>query len=63
MSLWKVRDDSTWQLMEANYRNLLAGQGRASALREAMLTPQWSRPHPHDWAPSSPWAATPRCGL
>ncbi len=51
MSLWKVRDDSTRQLMEAYYRNLLAGQGRATALREAMRTLRRTHPHPHDWAP------------
>ena len=51
MSLWKVKDDSTHLLMESYYRNLLAGQGRASALREAMRSLRASRPHPHDWAP------------
>ncbi len=51
MSLWKVNDDSTRLLMEAYYRNLLAGQGRASALREAMRSLRVSRPHPHHWAP------------
>ncbi|EAU67728.1 CHAT domain-containing tetratricopeptide repeat protein [Stigmatella aurantiaca] len=51
MSLWKVSDDSTQMLMETYYRNLLAGQGRASALREAMIAFRASRPHPHDWAP------------
>ncbi|HYI01992.1 CHAT domain-containing tetratricopeptide repeat protein [Hyalangium sp.] len=51
MSLWKVNDASTSQLMEAYYRNLLAGQGRASALREAMRSLRLSRPHPHYWAP------------
>jgi CHAT domain-containing protein len=51
MSLWKVNDDSTRVLMETYYRNLLAGQGRASALREAMRSLRESRPHPHDWAP------------
>jgi hypothetical protein len=51
MSLWKVRDDSTHELMEAYYRNLLAGQGRATALREAMRTLRLTHPHPHDWAP------------
>lgn len=51
MSLWKVRDDTTPQLMEAYYRNLLAGQGRASALREAMRTLRLSKPHPYYWAP------------
>jgi CHAT domain-containing protein len=51
MSLWKVNDDSTRLLMDAYYRNLLAGQGRASALREAMRSLRASRPHPHHWAP------------
>jgi CHAT domain-containing protein len=51
MSLWKVDDDSTRLLMETYYRNLLAGQGRASALREAMRSVRESRPHPHHWAP------------
>jgi CHAT domain-containing protein len=51
MSLWKVNDDSTRLLMDAYYRNLLAGQGRASALSEAMRSLRVSRPHPHDWAP------------
>ncbi|MBN1207310.1 MAG: tetratricopeptide repeat protein [Myxococcaceae bacterium] len=51
MSLWKVNDDSTQRLMEAYYRNLLAGQGRATALREAMRWLRASRPEPHHWAP------------
>jgi CHAT domain-containing protein len=51
MSLWKVNDDSTRLLMDAYYRNLLVGQGRASALSEAMRSLRASRPHPHDWAP------------
>jgi CHAT domain-containing protein len=51
MSLWKVDDDSTRHLMEAYYRGLLAGQGRSTALREAMLWLRALRPHPYDWAP------------
>ncbi|WP_164016776.1 CHAT domain-containing tetratricopeptide repeat protein [Pyxidicoccus trucidator] len=51
MSLWKVNDDTTRRLMEVYYRKLLAGQGRAAALREAMLWLRTTRPHPHDWAP------------
>jgi CHAT domain-containing protein len=46
-----VNDDSTRLLMDTYYRNLLAGQGRASALREAMRSLRESRPHPHHWAP------------
>jgi CHAT domain-containing protein/Tfp pilus assembly protein PilF len=51
MSMWKVDDNSTYELMETYYRNLLAGQGRASALREAMRSLRVSKPHPHYWAP------------
>jgi CHAT domain-containing protein/HEPN domain-containing protein len=51
MSLWKVNDDTTRQLMEAYYQKLLAGHGRATALREAMLWLRATHPHPHTWAP------------
>jgi CHAT domain-containing protein len=51
MSLWKVNDQTTSELMEAYYRNLLAGQGRAAALREAMRSLRVTKPHPHYWAP------------
>ncbi len=51
MSLWKVDDEATSMLMEAYYRHLLAGQGRATALREAMRWLRATRPEPHYWAP------------
>ncbi|ADO69323.1 Tetratricopeptide repeat family protein [Stigmatella aurantiaca DW4/3-1] len=51
VSLWKVNDNSTHLLMDLYYRNLLAGQGRASALRGAMLSLRATHPHPHAWAP------------
>ena len=51
MSLWKVNDETTRILMEAYYRHLLAGQGRATALREAMRELRRTQPHPHYWAP------------
>ncbi|EPX60306.1 hypothetical protein D187_001793 [Cystobacter fuscus DSM 2262] len=51
MSLWKVNDETTRVLMEAYYRHLLAGQGRAAALREAMRSLRATRAHPHYWAP------------
>jgi len=51
MSLWKVNDGTTSELMEAYYHNLLAGQGRATALREAMRSLRATKPHPHYWAP------------
>jgi CHAT domain-containing protein len=51
-SLWKVADDATRDLMLLYYRRLLAGQGRAEALRVAQLElrqrPGWS--HPFFWA-------------
>jgi CHAT domain-containing protein/Tfp pilus assembly protein PilF len=51
MSLWKVNDETTQALMERYYRNLLEGQGRATALREAMRSLRLSEVHPHYWAP------------
>ena len=51
MSLWKVNDETTRELMEAYYRNLLAGQSRAMALHEAMRLLRATQPHPHHWAP------------
>jgi CHAT domain-containing protein/tetratricopeptide (TPR) repeat protein len=50
-SLWKVDDDATQELMGGYYRHLLAGQGRTSALRQAMLELRQKWPHPHYWAP------------
>jgi hypothetical protein len=51
MSLWKVDDETTRVLMEAYYRSLLAGQGRATAMHEAMREVRLAQPHPHYWAP------------
>jgi CHAT domain-containing protein len=51
MSLWKVNDETTRTLMEAYYHHLLAGLGRATALREAMRELRRTQPHPHYWAP------------
>jgi CHAT domain-containing protein len=51
MSLWKVSDETTRTLMEAYYTNLLEGQGRAFALRQAMRGLQATQPHPYYWAP------------
>jgi len=52
MSLWEVADDATRALMIAYYRRLLAGEGRAEALRQVQLamlaTPQHA--HPFYWA-------------
>jgi tetratricopeptide (TPR) repeat protein len=51
VSLWRVDDQTTRSMMERYYRGLLAGQGRAGALREAMLALRAEHPHPHHWAP------------
>jgi CHAT domain-containing protein len=37
--------------MERYYRNLLAGQGRAEALHQAMRALRAMHPHPYYWAP------------
>ncbi|HZI06073.1 MAG TPA: CHAT domain-containing tetratricopeptide repeat protein, partial [Archangium sp.] len=51
MSLWKVNDETTRELMEEYYGGLLAGKGRATALREAMRALREKQPHPYYWAP------------
>ncbi len=52
LSLWKVDDVATAELMVAFYERLLAGQPRGEALREAKLemmrSPRWG--HPRFWA-------------
>jgi CHAT domain-containing protein len=52
MSLWKVADDATRKLMEAYYRRLRAGDGRAEALRQVQLSMLASSElrHPFYWA-------------
>ncbi len=50
-SLWKVNDETSRELMERYYRNLLAGQGRAEALRTAMRDLRKKHPNPYAWAP------------
>jgi CHAT domain-containing protein len=61
MSLWKVADEATRDLMVAYYKRLLSGEGRAEALRQVQLTMLASadRSHPFYWAsfiPSGQWA-------
>jgi CHAT domain-containing protein/tetratricopeptide (TPR) repeat protein len=48
MSLWRVGDASTRDLMIRYYDGLLAGRGRADALRDAQLAQ--SHAHPVHWA-------------
>jgi CHAT domain-containing protein/tetratricopeptide (TPR) repeat protein len=49
MSLWKVPDQQTQELMVDFYRRLLAGTPRAQALREAQLELRKHHPHPFYW--------------
>jgi hypothetical protein len=49
MSLWKVPDEPTRELMEDFYVRLLAGQGRAEALRQAQLAMKAKYPDPFYW--------------
>ncbi|MCY1015904.1 CHAT domain-containing tetratricopeptide repeat protein [Pyxidicoccus sp. MSG2] len=50
-SLWKVNDETSRELMESYYRNLLAGQGSGEALRTAMKALRQKHPKPYSWAP------------
>jgi CHAT domain-containing protein len=49
MSLWKVPDDQTRELMEDFYGRLLAGEGRAEALRQAQLAMKAKYADPFYW--------------
>lgn len=50
LSLWKVDDEATRQLMTAFYRYWLGGETKAEALRRAQLATKASYPHPYYWA-------------
>jgi CHAT domain-containing protein/tetratricopeptide (TPR) repeat protein len=49
MSLWKVPDEQTQELMEEFYRRILTGQPRAEALRKAQLGMKKKYPDPFYW--------------
>jgi len=49
MSLWKVPDEPTGELMEDFYQRLLAGRGRADALRQSQLALKAKYPEPFYW--------------
>jgi CHAT domain-containing protein len=49
MSLWKVNDICTQELMEDFYRRILAGTPKADALRDAQIKLREKYPHPRDW--------------
>jgi CHAT domain-containing protein len=53
MSLWKVADDATRDLMIGFYLRLRSGEGRADALRNVQLSLLHGGPnraHPFFWA-------------
>jgi tetratricopeptide (TPR) repeat protein len=65
LSLWKVGDTATVELMKIFYANLKAGMGRHEALRNAQLQllrhPNYQ--NPHNWAafiPSGNWEPLPK---
>jgi CHAT domain-containing protein len=49
MSLWKIPDRQTGELMALFYRHLRAGSSRAQALREAKRSVRDRYPHPFFW--------------
>ena len=49
MSLWRIPDDPTRQLMDDFYRLLLAGVPRAQALHAAQRALRVQYPHPYYW--------------
>ena len=49
MSLWKVPDEQTKELMVDFYNRLLSGKPRAEALREAQLAMKEKYPYPYYW--------------
>jgi len=49
MSLWKVADKQTQELMVGVYRRILSGQHRAEALRKAQLDIRKKYPKPYYW--------------
>lgn len=51
VSLWRVDDAATAELMAAFYRGLAAGEGIAASLRAAQLAALARQPHPYFWAP------------
>jgi CHAT domain-containing protein/Tfp pilus assembly protein PilF len=65
LSLWKVGDTATVELMKLFYQNLKAGMGRHEALRDAQLKllrhPNYQ--NPYNWAafiPSGNWKPLPK---
>jgi CHAT domain-containing protein/tetratricopeptide (TPR) repeat protein len=49
MSLWKVQDEPTKELMVDFYKRMLSGKPRAEALRESQLAMKEKYPDPYYW--------------
>jgi CHAT domain-containing protein len=49
MSLWKVPDDATRELMEDFYHRVLTGQACADAMRDAQVAMKSKYPDPYFW--------------
>jgi CHAT domain-containing protein len=49
VSLWKVPDEQTQELMIDFYQRILRGEGRAEALRQAQLVVKQKHPDPYFW--------------
>ncbi|MEA1946267.1 MAG: CHAT domain-containing tetratricopeptide repeat protein [Thermodesulfobacteriota bacterium] len=49
MSLWKVPDQQTRELMEEFYSRILTGEPRAQALKNAQMSIRSKHPHPFYW--------------
>src|SRR5581483_3334823 len=49
MSLWKVPDEQTKELMVDFYQRILRGEPRAEALRQAQQTVRARHPDPYYW--------------
>lgn len=50
VSLWAIPDEPTAELMTVFYQQLVQGQTKAQALRQAMLATLENYPDPQDWA-------------
>ena len=61
MSLWRVPDEQTQELMEDFYGRILHGENRSDALRAAQLAMKAKFPEPLYWAHSSARANQGRC--
>jgi len=62
MSLWKVNDQTTKELVQSYYQNLKANQGRSQALKTIQLDLLKKHQYPYYWAafiPSGNWSAIP----